>query len=76
MLKSLNTPKHLAILLLFTCALLSLNTTLAQTKKDILIVFVGEKISVVEDPEELSFNRRFRAKYRILEMVHGSKNCW
>jgi len=72
MLKSLNTPKHLAILLLFTCALLSLNTTLAQTKKDILIVFVGEKISVVEDPEELSFNRRFRAKYRILEMVHGS----
>ncbi len=72
MLESLNTPKHLAILLLFTCALLSLNTTLAQTKKDSLIVFVGEKISVVEDPEELPFNRRFRAKYRILEMVHGS----
>lgn len=72
MLKSLNTPKHLAILLLFTCALLSLNTSLAQTRKDSLFVFVGEKLSVVEDPEELSFNRRFRAKYRILEMVHGS----
>jgi hypothetical protein len=72
MLKCLNTPKNIAILLSFTCALLSLNTALAQTRKDSLIVFVGEKISVVEDPEELSFNRRFRAKYRILEMVHGS----
>ncbi len=72
MLKCLNTPKNIAILLLFTCALLSLNTSLAQTRKDRLIVFVGEKLSVVEDPEELSFNRRFRAKYRILEMVHGS----
>ena len=72
MLKSLNTSKHLAILLLFTCALLSLNTSLAQTRKDSLFVFVGEKLSVVEDPEELSFNRRFRAKYRILEIVHGS----
>lgn len=72
MLKNLNTHKHLAILLLFTCALLSFNTSLAQTRKDSLIVFVGEKLSVVEDPEELSFNRRYRAKYRILEMVHGS----
>ena len=95
MLKCLNTPKNLAILLSFTCALLSLHTSLAQTRKDSLIVFVGEKISVVEDPEEergwiidsvvikgkdtvvsqhvdLSFNRRFRAKYRILEIVHGS----
>ena len=72
MLKCLNTPKNIAILLSFTCALLSLNTALAQTRKDSLIVFVGEKISVVEDPEELSFNRRVRAKYRILEMVHGS----
>ena len=47
-------PKNCKLLVLLTCALFLSVTAIGQTKKDSLIVFVGEKLSVRYFPEEES----------------------
>ncbi len=51
-------------------------TAQAQTAKDSLYVFVGEKIEVnkfflAKNPNQLIGNAAFRAKYRIVQQVYG-----
>lgn len=95
MLKNLNAQNTWIVLVLLTYVLFVSNTANAQIRKDSLIVFVGEKLSVDYYPEEengwvvdsvvvkgkdtviarhidVSMDRRFQAKYRILQLVHGS----
>ena len=74
--------------------LISLTSAFGQTRKDSLIVFIGEKIDVKYSPEEkkespvdtiiegndtsymrhvsISMDSRYIAKYKILQLVHGS----
>jgi len=60
-------------------AFLSLTSAFGQTPADSLIVFVGEKIYVNYSPEEnesssvsVSLDNRYTAKYKILQLIHGS----
>lgn len=49
---------------------------MAQSQKDSLIVFVGKKLSVQYNPPEIegsfSLDRRYNARYAILQLVHGT----
>ena len=78
----------------FLTILISLTSVFGQTRKDSLIVFVGEKIEVKYSPEEkkespvdtiiegkdtlymthvsVSMDSRYVARYKILQLVHGS----
>ncbi|MDJ1486351.1 hypothetical protein QNI16_38080 [Cytophagaceae bacterium YF14B1] len=78
----------------FLILFISLTYAFGQTRKDSLIVFVGEKIEVKYSPEEekearidtiikgkdtsyvkhvtFRMDNRYIAKYRVLQLVHGS----
>jgi hypothetical protein len=84
-------------IIIFFAILISLTTTYGQTRRDSLIVFIGDKIDVKYSPEEkkesrvdtiiegndtsyvrhvsLISNSRYIAKYKILQLVHGSYNA-
>jgi len=84
----------LGIFLLLSSLFISTHS-IAQNRKDSLIVFVGQKLKVENYPEEenqwiidsimirgkdtitakhvsMSMDQRFKAKYKILNLVHGS----
>ncbi len=67
--------------------LISLTSAFGQTRKDSLLVFIGEKIEVKYSPEEkkespvdtsyikhvsVSMDSRYVAKYKILQLINGS----
>ncbi|MEJ5960718.1 hypothetical protein [Pedobacter immunditicola] len=88
--------KHFKSGLFLLLSLLSISTySIAQSRKDSLIVFVGQKLKVEYYPEEksqwvvdsitirgkdtitakhvpMSMDQRYKAKYKVLQLVHGS----
>lgn len=82
-----NSMKTLAITIV--TIFISLTSSLGQTSKDSLLVFIGEKIEVKYTPEKslsdtvimgkdtvitvgISLDSRYRAKYKILQVINGS----